>query len=53
MMQKNFRGKQLLLIGEQTFCDEDIYCEGIAEDFSDNDEISSAEEGFMAGYLAA
>jgi hypothetical protein len=53
MMEKNSKGKQLLLLGEQIYSDEDIYSEGIAEDFSDNDEISSAEEGFMAGYLAA
>lgn len=52
---KNTKGKELLLSDKyfEINCDEDIYCEGIAENFSDNDEISSAEEGFMFGYLAA
>lgn len=35
------------------YLDNDIYSEDTAEDFKDDDEISSAEEGFMAGYLAA
>ena len=30
-----------------------ISIEDTAEDFKEDDEISSAEEGFMAGYLAA
>lgn len=52
---KNTKGKELLPSGNdfEIICDEDIYCEGMAENFSDNDEISSAEEGFMFGYLAA
>lgn len=29
----------------------DIYCEAGLEERSDADEISSAEEGFMQGYL--
>lgn len=49
------RGRKLLLFDEEAelCCEEDIYCEEIVEDFNDNDEISSAEEGFMMGYLAA
>ena len=35
------------------YLDSDIYSEDTAEDFKEDDEISSAEEGFMAGYLAA
>lgn len=31
----------------------DIYSEGCIEEFSENDEISAEEEGFMKGYLAA
>jgi hypothetical protein len=38
---------------ENKYYDTDIYYEETVEDFSDNDEISSAEEGFMFGYLAA
>lgn len=49
------KGKDLLLFDEETelYNEEDIYCEETAEYFNDNDEISSAEEGFMRGYLAA
>ncbi|MBW2992794.1 hypothetical protein KY345_06280 [Candidatus Woesearchaeota archaeon] len=49
------RGKKLLLFDEdiEICCEDDIYNEEMAEDFSDNDEISSAEEGFIKGYLAA
>jgi hypothetical protein len=33
--------------------DTDIYTESFVENFSEDDEISIAEEGFMVGYLAA
>lgn len=51
----NGKGKDLLLFDEESenHTTEDIYCEEKVEDFSDDDEITSAEEGFMIGYLAA
>ena len=33
--------------------DTDIYTDSFVENFSEDDEISTAEEGFMVGYLAA
>jgi hypothetical protein len=52
---KNAKGKNLLLFDDdfEFYHEQDIYCEDMVEDFSDNDEITSAEEGFMVGYLAA
>jgi len=52
---ENAKGKKLLLFEEdmELYKGNDIYCEDMVEDFNDNDEISSAEEGFMVGYLAA
>ena len=49
------KGKALLLFHDDSFIknEEDIYYEDRVEDFSDNDEISLEEEGFMCGYLAA
>ena len=51
---EKIKGK-LLFFEEQEnrHYDQDIYYEDMAEDLSDNDEISPMEEGFMFGYLAA
>lgn len=52
---KDGQGRKLLLFDEdiEIYVENDIYNEEMAEYFSDNDEITSAEEGFMMGYLAA
>lgn len=52
---KDGQGRKLLLFDQdvEIYVENDIYNEEMAEDYSDNDEISSAEEGFMIGYLAA
>ena len=54
-MKINNLNRRLLFFedSQDIYLDNDIYKEDNAEDFSDNDEISSAEEGFMVGYLAA
>ena len=38
---------------EELELDRDIYTEEGVNDYSDNDEIDSREEGFMQGYLAS
>ena len=38
---------------EREFEEHDIYTEEGVEEYSENDVISSNEEGFMLGYLAA
>ena len=37
----------------EVFGNEDIYDEGIIQDYVDDDEISSEENGFMQGYLVS
>ncbi|MDA1196459.1 MAG: hypothetical protein O2779_00665 [Nanoarchaeota archaeon] len=38
---------------EEETMEQDIYVEAGVLDYSDNDEISAMEEGFMLGYLEA
>lgn len=50
---KKKKPEMKIIIEKEDEDDTDIYTESFIENFSEDDEISTAEEGFMTGYLAA